>query len=140
MSRRRGFTLIELTVVLSVVVVLAGLLIVKVAGWTPRQSLNQSARGFGSALGLWRERARFDEASCRVVWRERSWSISTPEGQVLARGTLASDQRFDAEGSLVFDRRGSAIPMRVALTNTSGNRVTVVVDALRSGVGYESAR
>jgi prepilin-type N-terminal cleavage/methylation domain-containing protein len=138
MNRRRaGFTLIELTVVLAVVVVLSGLLILRVTGWTPRQSLNASARAFGGALGVWRERARFDETSYRVAWKDRAWTVTSSADERMAGGTLGSAQSFEDAGELVFDRRGVAAPRAIGLRHKSGDRVAVVVDVLLSGVKYE---
>src|SRR4029078_5045819 len=38
--KRRGFTLIELTVVLAVLVIASGIVIVRVTGWSSRQALH----------------------------------------------------------------------------------------------------
>ncbi|HEX7900573.1 MAG TPA: prepilin-type N-terminal cleavage/methylation domain-containing protein [Planctomycetota bacterium] len=137
MKRRAGFTLIELTVVLAVVVVLSGFLVLRVSGWTPRQSLNASARAFGGALGVWRERARFDETTYRVAWKERAWSVTSSADERVSGGTLGFGQTFEEAGELVFDRRGVADPRAIGLRHKSGDRVAVVVDALLSGVKYE---
>ncbi len=136
----RGFTLIELTVVLAVVVVLSGFLILRVTGWSPRQTLNTSARAFGGALRTWRERARFDETSYRIAWKDRSWNVTSSSGERMAGGVLDSGQQFEEEGSVVFDRRGLALPTSIGLRNSSGDRVALRVDSLHSEVGYEETR
>ena len=140
MRRRAGFTLIELAVVLSAVVVLSGVLIVRVSGWTPRQSLHRSARAFGGTLRVWRERARFDEAAYRVAWTEKAWSVTSSAGERLAGGALDPGQSFEAPGEFSFDRRGVALPASVALRHVSGARVAVVVQALHSDPSYEEMR
>ncbi len=140
MKRRAGFTLIELTVVLAVVVVLSGFLIVRVTGWSPRQSLNASTRAFGGALRVWRERARFDESSCRIAWKGNAWTVSSAVGDRLGGGTLGASQSFEDAGELVFDRRGVAAPRWIWLRHSTGPRVAVVVDALLGDVRYEDPR
>ena len=61
-SPRSGFTLIELTVALSIAVVLAGVVLVRVDGWSPRQKLNTSARALGNTIRTWREKAQLEES------------------------------------------------------------------------------
>lgn len=140
MKRQAGFTLIELTVVLAVVVVLSGFLVLRVTGWTSRQSLNNSARVLGEALRTWRERARFDEMSYQLSWKERSWTVSSSTGERMVGGVVGSGQSFEREGQVSFDRRGTANPATIALRHASGVCVLIKVDVLQSSVSYEERR
>lgn len=136
--RTSGFTLIELTVTLAVVVALSGLLILRVTTWTPRQSLEASARAFGGALRTWRERARFDETSYRVDWREREWRVSTAAGERVAKSALGTGQSFAEPGEILFDLRGVAPARSIRLRHVNGARVEIVVDPVLSDVHYET--
>jgi len=59
--KERGFTLIELTIVLAILVIVSGFSITRLPGWSSRQALRSSARVLGNTIRTWRERARADE-------------------------------------------------------------------------------
>ena len=78
MRRTRGFTLIELTVVLALMTVFFALVVVRFDWNSPRQALNREARKLGNLLTTYREKALADETlwavqmdldtgKCRVV-------------------------------------------------------------------------
>ena len=139
--KRRGFTLIELTVVLAVLVIASGFVIVRVTGWSSRQSLHSSARALGNTIRLWRERARAEEASYTLVMDERSYQIVAGK-ELLRKGSLGSGETFDSAKpvSLVFTPRGILPETRVILRNGHGEKVTLRIGALVNDIDYEETR
>jgi len=61
MKQPRGFTLIELSMALAVLVIVSGLVIVRAGGWGPRQRAISAARTIGNTLSHYRELARNEE-------------------------------------------------------------------------------
>lgn len=139
MSRKSGFTLIELTVVLAVVVIASGFVIVRVTGWSSRQTLQASARGLGNAIRTWRERARAEETTYTLRMDGAAWDISAGK-ELLRRGRLGSGESFEETRSrlLRFTPRGVLPESRITLRNAAGERVTLVVSGLLNEVDYEA--
>jgi len=141
MRKSRGFTLIELTIVLAVVVVLSGILVLRIGGWSSRQSLNASARSLGNSLRLVRGRAEVDERPYRLLIEGSTWKGLAHSGELVTRGKLSSGQEFEpGPAELRFDGRGIALPARLAIRNGSGERVVIVVSALSNTVEYHEAK
>jgi len=140
MRRRTGFTLIELAVALAVLVVASGIVIVRVSGWSGRQTLHASARALGNAIRVWRERARAEETSYTLSLDEGKYQISVG-GEVLRRGRLGGGESFEAApASIVLTPRGILPETRITLRNTSGERVTLVLGTLVNEIDYEEPR
>lgn len=139
--KRRGFTLIELTVVLAVLVVASGFVIVRVGGWSSRQTLSASARALGNTLRLWRERARTEETTYRLVFDELGYRILSGE-EVLRKGRLGAGESFDPRppSPMAFTPRGLLPETRISLRNTQGDQVILIVGALINEIDYQEAR
>jgi len=138
--KRRGFTLIELTVVLAVLVIASGIVIIRVTGWSSRQALHSSARALGNTIRVWRERARTEETSYALVMDERSYQITAGK-EVLRKGSLGGGESFDSGRpvTLVFTPRGVLPETRVTIRNGPGERVTLVVGALVNEIDYQES-
>jgi len=138
--RKGGFTLVELTIVLSIVVILSGLLVLRVGGWSSRQSLHASARALGNSLVLVRGRAELEERPYRLVVEGGAWKGLSDSGELVARGKLASGQEYDGPKEVRFDGRGIAVPARLEIRNAAGDRVAIVVSPLSNAVEYHEAK
>jgi len=138
--KRRGFTLIELTVVLAVLVIASGFVIVRVTGWSSRQALHSSARSLGNTIRVWRERARTEETTYTLVMDERSYHITAGK-EILRKGSLRGSESFDSGKpvSIVFTPRGILPETRVTIRNGHGERVTLAVGALVNEIEYQEA-
>jgi prepilin-type N-terminal cleavage/methylation domain-containing protein len=139
--RRSGFTLIELTVVLAVLVIAAGFVIVRVAGWSSRQALFSSARSLGNTIRTWRERARTEETTYRLLLDEHTYHIISGK-DVLRKGSLRSGESFESgtPPSLSFTPRGFLPDTRLILRNEHGERVSLVLGTLVNDITYEEPR
>ncbi len=151
MSRRAGFTLIELSIALAITVVLGGLVIVRVGGWSARQELHASARALGNAIRTWRERAELEERPFILVLdREKSgWRVEARgdlarerlaegrlrEGQAFGK-VLADKMELSGPISLVFDARGSLPEIRIEVL-AGEEKVLLRLEALVNEVAYE---
>ena len=139
--RNRGFTLIELTVVLAVLVIASGFVIVRITGWSTRQSLHASARALGNTIRTWRGRARTEELAYRLVFEEKAYRIEAGK-EVLRKGYLGSGETFDpgAPPPLIFSPRGIAPQTRITIRNDHGERVSLLLGALLNEVEYQEER
>jgi prepilin-type N-terminal cleavage/methylation domain-containing protein len=137
---RRGFTLIELAITLSVVVVLSSVLVLRISGWTPAQSLRASARTVGNAVRTWRERARLEERNYRLRFEEQGWEVLDAGGEPLARGRLPGGHALAAAETLTFTPRGVVPPTRLVLSNASGTRIDIDVHPVLNEIEYREAR
>ena len=140
MKRKAGFTLIELTVALAILVVASGFIIVRVVGWSSRQGLHTSARALGNAIRTWRERARTEELTYTLTLEENRYQIALGR-EILRRGQLGTGETFEnAPKSLTFTPRGVLPETRITLRNVSGERVTLVLGALVNEIDYQEPR
>lgn len=137
--RRDGFTLIELVITLSIVVVLSGLLILRVAGWTTRQQLHASARAVGNAVRTWRERALTEERSYRLLFERDGWTVRDAADEVAGRGRLPVGA-IEAPVVLALDRRGMVAARRIVIRASSGESMAVVLSPVLNEVEYQDAR
>jgi type II secretion system protein H len=139
---RRGFTLIELTVVLAIVVVATGILVLRVAAASPRQSLEASARALGTTIRAWRERARADEETYTLRMAGHSWTLSAGPSEILKKGELGAGQEFgrDTPATLSFTPRGVLPETRITLGNRSGETITLRIHPLLNVVEVADGR
>jgi prepilin-type N-terminal cleavage/methylation domain-containing protein len=137
--KRKGFTLIELVVVLAVLVIASGFVIVRVTGWSSRQSLHASARSLGNAIRVWRERARAEETTYVLAFEGRCWTIAAGK-EVLRKGRLGGSEEFESPASLTFTPRAILQESRIVIRNSHGERVALVVGALMNEIDYQEPR
>jgi len=151
MTRRSGFTLIELVVALAIVVVITGLVIVRVDGWSSRQALYGTARAVGNTIRLYREKAQEDEETYTLrIELDRGTYLVTAGGETLRKGKLASGQTFgkcffgelDVPTPLILNLgpRGLVPAVTVAIENSSAEKVTLTVDPVANEVSYAQAK
>lgn len=82
-TARRGFTLVEILVVILLLVALAGMVVPAIRSDTPQQKLERSADRFSSLLGMSRAEAMLEGRPYRITW---------PSGRDSADGTVGSFQ------------------------------------------------
>lgn len=135
-----GFTLIELTVALAILVIASGVIIVRIAGWSSRQSLNSSARALGNTIRLWRERARAEDTTYTLTLEENRYELVAGK-DILRRGRLGSGETFESgPKALSFTPRGILPETRITVRNAPGERVTLVLGALVNDIDYQEPR
>ena len=140
MKSRAGFTLIELTVALAILVIASGVILVRVSGWSGRQALHASARTLGNTIRLWRERSRTEETSYRLSMDEGAYQITVGK-EILRRGQLGGGAQFeDGPSSVLLSPRGILPDTRITLRNASGDRVTLVLGTLLNEIDYQELR
>jgi prepilin-type N-terminal cleavage/methylation domain-containing protein len=141
MRARGGFTLIELTVALAILVIASGMLIMRVVGGSSRQALHSSARNIGNAIRVWRERARAEETTYHLVCDDRDYRILSGK-EVVRRGRLGGGEAFEGTGpvTITFTPRGALPPTSISLRNQSGERITLILGALVNEIEYQEAR
>src|SRR5260221_7778040 len=140
MMRKGGFTLIELTVALAILVVASGFIIVRITGWSSRQSLHSSARALGNVIRIWRERARTEETAYTLTLEENRYQVAAGK-EILRKGQLGSGETFESgPKTLALTSRGILPETRITLRNASGERVTLVLGALMNEIDYQEPR
>ncbi|MBE7461903.1 MAG: type II secretion system protein [Planctomycetes bacterium] len=150
----RGFTLIELTVTLALIVLVMGVTIVRFGWGGARQQTIQEARTLANVIGTYRERAiaeealyaleldaeagryelfklterRLDETSRPIPLR--SHTVSGPISVRLPGTTADAPDRL----VLYFDARGILAPARIELAHPEGPRVALRIEPLDTEV------
>jgi prepilin-type N-terminal cleavage/methylation domain-containing protein len=139
--KKRGFTLIELTVVLAVVVIASGFIIVRIGAWSSRQSLHASAVALGNMIRTWRERAKVEEASYTLHLEPTAYQILSGK-EVLRKGRLGGGESFESRTpeTLVFNPRGILPEARLTLRNVHGERVSLILGSLLNEIDYQEPR
>ena len=153
---RRGFTLIELAVALSLVVVVTGLVVVRVDGWSSRQKLRTSARRLGNTIRFYREMAQLHEevygvsldlegGTYKVLALEERTFFGKPAK--IREGRLSSGQKFGSvligeiemasPFMMILGPRGVLPEIQIGIENGSDELVILTVEALVNEVGYE---
>lgn len=135
-----GFTLLELTIALAVVVIASGFVIVRLTAFSSRDRLQASARTLGSVITTWRERARALEVTYVLELEEDRYQVSSGK-ELLRKGRLGSGERLEGSGArrIVFTPRGVLSETRITLSNASGDRLTLTPIPLTSDVEITDA-
>jgi prepilin-type N-terminal cleavage/methylation domain-containing protein len=142
-NRRRGFTLIELTVVAALVAVFAAIAMPRVAGNLRNQRLNAAARRLVSDFNLAAARARATSSSRTVVFDLTAGSYTIPGELPLnkASGTYTvtlssdpyrvtlSDVNFNSTTTATFDGYGKPASGGYVKVTVDGVTRTVTLDA-----------
>lgn len=155
MRKERGFTLIELTVALAIGVVLSGIVIVRVDGWSSGATLRSKARGLGNLICTYREKAQLEESVyvLEIDLEKGTYLVTVVDEDDLAgapelirKGSLGARRSFGpalVDGveekkalALVFDARGILPETQLAITNEEKETITLVLGALVNEVGY----
>jgi prepilin-type N-terminal cleavage/methylation domain-containing protein len=139
---RKGFTLIELAVVLAIIAIVSGLVVVRLPGWSSRQALRASATALENAIKIWREKAQTEERTYELVLEERSYTTRfLPDGEVIRR-TLGTDEHFERSDRVRFLFMPSGVLRETAITirNSNGERITLWLRPLVNEVDYEDGK
>jgi len=136
--KERGFTLIELTIVLAILVIVSGVLITRLPGWSSRQALRSSARVLGNTIRTWRERARADETPYSLEFSGGSYQVLLGN-EVLRKGRLGEGEEFESDvpRSLILRARGILPKTPLTIQNRRGERITIVPGVLINEIEYQ---
>lgn len=153
---QRGFTVIELTVVLALVAVASTLVIVRLDFGSSRQKLINDARKLGNLICTIRARAVADDCLYRIILRsdnanylvEKQDVTSTARFRTLEVRALSAGVVFDRviqqnqearfPVTLYFDGRGVLLPTTITLTEpTNGLRIAVSPLPIANEVDYD---
>jgi len=156
--RARGFSLVELAIVLALIAVLAGLVVARFAWGGARQMVIGEARRLGNLAETCRERAMTEERlyALRVDAETGTIAALQPEersAEALERAPVFRRVKLDANVRLeavtlnaqplaapvvlYFDARGFAPPVHWKFKHAQGASVTVKFDALHSEAAYD---
>jgi prepilin-type N-terminal cleavage/methylation domain-containing protein len=156
---KRGFTVLELTLVLALIGLLMGLVVVRFNFGSPRQNLIAQARKLGNVITAYRERAISEEQVYAMqfdlsanTWAMRrldekgdvsperlkkpvtSGSFDPPV--MLKTITVAGSKDVDSPSIIYFDARGIVPELQLKLCMQGGAGVTLRLDPLVNEVTY----
>ena len=151
MKRQSGFTLIELTVALAIAVVIVGLVIVRVDGWSSRQALHASARALGNTIRLYREKAQEEEETYTLrIELDRGTYDVTAQGLLVRRGKLGTGRTFGKVRAgetevptpviLNLGPRGILPEMILEIEGAAKEKVTLKVGSMANEVSYAETK
>jgi len=145
--RNAGFTLVELAVALSIAVVIAGVILVRVDGWSSKERLRSGARTLGNLIRLYRERAQSEEviyvlridrdhgiyriAMGDETLREGRLGTALSFGKVLSAGAEVKDPV-----SVSFGPRGLLPELGITIENSDREKITIRVESFLNEVRY----
>ena len=154
--RRSGFTLVGLTVALGLMVVVAGVVVVRVDGWSSRQTLRSAARRLGNTIRHYREEAQLHESIYAVRFDleegtyevlavlERSAlgkpktlrSVKLREGQSFGK-IMIGELEMPTPFTMALGPRGILPETTIEIKNAASEKVTLTLGALVNEVAYE---
>jgi len=150
----RGFTLIELSMALAVLVIVSGLVIVRAGSWGPRQRAISTARSIGNSLSYYRELARNEErlyafvldrdAKRILIYAPLERQVSALTTAVLIRNVdLPAGIDFEFQGQITntiqviyLDRKG-VIPDFRLVVRQGEHSISVHADPILNSVTYD---
>jgi len=137
MKNNKGFTLVEMMVIIGIVAILALITIPNIASWRPKAALSSASRTLKADLGMAKSRAIRDNSTITVTFdtANGTYRITDNGGNTIkARrftGLSISGTTF-AGNTVTFDRRGrSSSAGDISLTNSSGT-IQIVITLLGS--------
>lgn len=155
-AQPRGFTVVELTIVLALVTVIMALIIVRFDWGSPRQHVIAEARKLGNAIATYRERAMNEQQLylLQLDQDQNAWAIRPPSpaaGITVASLVSGSFERpiklnsikTTTEGLalqspvlLAFNPQGTTTPLSIDLSVENGPGITLRIDPLVNEVVY----
>lgn len=150
----RAFTLVELTLALGIMVVVSGLVIVRLGGWSPRQRVISTANSIGNTFSLYREMARNQERLYAMVLEPDVGMVSiyaplerqkmalnnstivhrfkVPEGMELQFSSTSTEQPY----IVYFDGTG-VVPHFEVRVLQGDHSIVLRADAIANRIDYE---
>jgi len=149
-SAKKGFTLIELMIVIAIIGILAGILAPNLKNYMAQRRLNGAARQVMGDLMAARMKAvslnqrvkvSFIDSHQYEIWNDANsdGTVDNDEGDDIAKDIHQDyhDVTFSATANPVFQPRGTVSPgTTVTLTNSSGSRYVKVAIAGRVMIDY----
>jgi len=135
MKNNKGFTLVEMMVVIGIVAILALITVPNIISWRPKAALSGAARTLKADLELAKSRAIRDNATVTVTFDTASgiYRIRDNGGNLIKFRQLTSSNISGttfALNTVTFDRRGrSSSSGDIDLANASGT-VKIVISLL----------
>jgi prepilin-type N-terminal cleavage/methylation domain-containing protein len=107
-SNGRGFTLIELIVVIGIVSIIMGVAIPAITTWLPKYKVNSAARDIGSTMQMARLKAAGSAVEYRVVVNKtlKPFSIQVEKGNTMSGSTawtVEANNYKEFENEIVFN-------------------------------------
>jgi prepilin-type N-terminal cleavage/methylation domain-containing protein len=117
----KGFSAIELAVVLALMVLLAAIALPRWRGLVQSFELNNSARQIQSELHNLKSRAAAENVTFQMAFNQGAtgYTIQRDNVAVVAK-SLAEGTTITKAGTISFSPRGTAVANRVRLLNTQG--------------------
>ena len=153
-----GFTIVELTIVLALVIVIMGLVIVRFDWGSQRQRVIAEARKLGRTIATYREKAINEQrpyammidlnenhyvvlqpadSSVQAVQQCRPLSDSAVSQPMRIAAIIAQSKTLESPVTLFFDPRGIMPELRIELGIEKGPAVVVRNDPLANEVYYD---
>jgi prepilin-type N-terminal cleavage/methylation domain-containing protein len=146
-KNRKGFTLIELAVALAIGVVVVGVVIVRVDGWSSKGRLRGSARALGNTIRLYREKAQSEEAVYQLAIdvEKGTYSVAVA-GEKVRTGKLKAGHSFGKVSSggiemkspfqVAFGPRGILPEIQIPIQDGPKDAVLLTLSSLANEVTY----
>jgi type II secretory pathway pseudopilin PulG len=158
MNRKAGFTIVELTIVLALIIVVMGLVIVRFDWGSQRQRVIAEARKIGRAIATYREKAIDEQrpyamtmdlnenhylvvhptdSSVQAVQQCRPVLDSAVPQPMRIVAVTAQNKALTSPVMIFFDPRGIMPELRIELGIEKGPTVVLRTDTLANEVYYD---
>ncbi|HUF43680.1 MAG TPA: prepilin-type N-terminal cleavage/methylation domain-containing protein [Verrucomicrobiae bacterium] len=129
-ARESGFSLIELSVGLAVMGIVAAIALPRWSSLLPTYALNNSLRQVQSELHHIKMRAAAENVSYQLAYQQgaAAYTIQRDAKAIVSR-PLADGTTITKDGTIAFSPRGTARANRVRLRNSAGACKQIVVSA-----------